>query len=77
MFLAQNGKQIILNRNIHAISTVMKLVSSLAAEAKFAALFLNDQQARIIRLFLREMGHPQPPMYTNTHRQQHMCWNCE
>ena len=32
-----------------------------AAEAELGALFLNGQEAKIIRLILEEMGHPQPP----------------
>ena len=32
-----------------------------AAEARLGALFLNAQEAKIMRLTLQEMGHPQPP----------------
>ena len=59
--MPKNGQPIILNGNIHVLSTVIKLVASSAAEAELGALFLNAQQARIIRLTLHEMGHPQPP----------------
>ena len=59
--MPKHGKPIILNGNIHVLSTVIKLVASSAAEAELAALFLNAQQARIIRLILHEMGHTQPP----------------
>jgi hypothetical protein len=33
----------------------------LAAEAELGALFLNAQEAKIMRLILTELGHPQPP----------------
>lgn len=39
----------------------MKFVAASAAEAELGALFLNAKQARIIRLTLDELGHPQPP----------------
>jgi hypothetical protein len=32
-----------------------------AAEAKFGALFLNAQEAKVFRLVLAKLGHPQPP----------------
>ena len=65
--MPKNGDPIILNGNIHVLSAVIKLVASSAAEAELAALFLNAQQARIIRLILREIGHPQPstPIHIN------------
>jgi hypothetical protein len=34
---------------------------ALAAEAELGALFLNAQEAQVIRLVLNELGHPQPP----------------
>jgi hypothetical protein len=33
----------------------------LAAEAELGALFLNAQEAKVICLVLKELGHPQPP----------------
>ena len=33
---------------------------SSAAEAELGALFLNTKEARIVRLTLAELGHPQP-----------------
>ena len=63
--LPNEGEPIVFNGNIHVVSTVIKLVASSAAEAELATLFLNDQQARIIRLILHKMGHQQPP--TPTH----------
>jgi hypothetical protein len=38
-----------------------KLVAGSAAEAKLGALFLNAQEAKVFRLVLAELGHPQPP----------------
>ena len=35
--------------------------ASLAAEAELGALFLNAREAKILRLTLHELGHPQPP----------------
>ena len=45
----------------------MKLVAALAAEEKLGALFLNDQESKVIRLILEELGHPQPhtPMHVD------------
>ena len=48
--------------NVHILSTILKLVAASAAEAESGALFLNAQKARILRLTLQEMGHPQPVM---------------
>ena len=38
----------------------MKLVAASAAEAELDAFFLNTRLAKIIRLILEELGHPQP-----------------
>ena len=40
---------------------ILKLVAASAAEAELGALFLNVQEAKVIRLILQELGHPQPP----------------
>jgi hypothetical protein len=32
-----------------------------AAEVELGTLFLNAQEAKVIRLVLEELGHPQPP----------------
>jgi len=37
------------------------LVAASAAEAELGSLFLNTQEAKVIRLILEELGHPQPP----------------
>ena len=59
--IPQDGRPIKLNGAIHVTCTILKLVASSAAEAELGALFLNAQEATIMRLILREMGHPQPP----------------
>ena len=59
--LPKAGYDIKLNGNIHITCTILKLVAASAAEAELGALFVNTQQARILRLTLMELGHPQPP----------------
>ena len=39
---------------------IHKLVASSAAEAELGALFVNTKEAKIVRLTLQELGHPQP-----------------
>ena len=58
--MPRDGEPIILNGNIYVLCTVLKLVAASAAEAELGALFMNAQAAKIIRLTLQEMGHPQP-----------------
>ena len=55
------GKPIQLNGNIVVVSSVLRFVFSSAAEAELGALFLNGKEAKILRLILQELGHPQPP----------------
>jgi hypothetical protein len=50
-----------LNGTIHITCTILKLVAASAAEAKLGALFLNAQEAKVLRLTLKKLGHPQPP----------------
>ncbi len=38
-----------------------KLVEASAAEAELQELFLNAQEAKVIQLVLKELGHLQPP----------------
>ena len=59
--LPKNGEPIFLNGNIAITCAIIKLVAASAAEAELAALFINAQEAKIIRLILHELGHPQPP----------------
>jgi hypothetical protein len=59
--LPVDGDPIKLNGVIHITCTILKLVAVLAAEAELGALFLNAQEAKVLRLTLLELGHPQPP----------------
>ena len=59
--LPRDGDPIKLNGAIHITCTILKLVAASAAEAELGALFLNAQEAKVIRLVLTELGHPQPP----------------
>lgn len=59
--IPENSKPINLNGAIHVLCQVLKFVASSAAEAELGALFLNAKLAKILRLTLEEMGHPQPP----------------
>ena len=51
-----------INGAIHITCTILKLVMASAAEAELGALFLNAQEAKVLRLVLEELGHPQPPI---------------
>ncbi len=51
---------IFLNGAVHINCTILKLVAASAAEAELGALFLNAQDAKILRITLAELGHPQP-----------------
>ncbi len=55
------GDPIKLNGDIHITCTIFKLVAASAAKVELGALFLNAQEAKILRLTLDELGHPQPP----------------
>ncbi len=57
----QNDKPIFLNGNIHITCAILKLVAASTAEAELGALFVNTQEAEVIRLILHKLGHPQPP----------------
>jgi hypothetical protein len=59
--LPVNGDPIKLNGAIHITCTTLKLVAASAAEAELGALFLYAQEAKVLRLTLLELGHPQPP----------------
>jgi hypothetical protein len=56
-----DGSPIQINGTVHVTCTILKLVAASAAEAELGALFLNAQEAKVIRLVLDEFGHPQPP----------------
>jgi len=55
------------NGAVFTISQIIKAVMSLAAEAKFGALYINFQEAVPAWHLLKFMGHKQPPtpMQTN------------
>jgi len=59
--IPQDAEPIIINGAIHVTCTILKLVAASATEAELGALFLNAQEAKVIRLVLKELGHPQPP----------------
>ncbi len=59
--IPRHAKPIIINGAIHITCTIFKLVVASAAEAELGALFLNAQEAKVIRLVLEELGHPQLP----------------
>ena len=59
--LPRDGDPIKLNGAIHVTCTILKLVAAYATEAKLGALFLNAQEAKVFRLVLAKLGHPQPP----------------
>ena len=50
-----------LNVNIHITCAILKLVAASAAEPELGALFLNAREAKILRITLHKLGHPQPP----------------
>eukprot|EP00957_Ditylum_brightwellii_P133645 10189184-Ditylum_brightwellii.AAC.1 len=56
-----DGKPILLNGAVHSLCTILNLVASSTAAAELGALFLNACQAKLMRVTLEEMGHPQPP----------------
>ena len=59
--LPQADKPILLNGIIHVLCTILRFVAASAAEAELGALFLNAKEAKVMRLTLEELGHPQPP----------------
>ena len=59
--IPRDAEPIIINGAIHITCTILKLVVALAADAELGALFLNAQEAKVIRLVLKELEHPQPP----------------
>ena len=56
-----NGQPIKLNGNIHITCAILKLLADSAAEAELGALFLNAREAKVLRITLQDLGHPQPP----------------
>ncbi len=56
-----DGSPIQINGAVYITRTILKLVAASTSEAELGALFLNTQEAKVIRLILEELGHPQPP----------------
>ena len=56
-----DGKPFFLNGPILSLCTILCTVAASAAEAELGALFHNAKEAKVIRLILEELGHPQPP----------------
>ena len=56
-----------LNGNIAVTCAILKLVTSYTVEAELGAFFINTKEAKIVRLTLAKLGHPQPqtPIYIN------------
>jgi hypothetical protein len=61
----KKGKPIRLNGPIFVLSAILKFVAASAAEAELGALFLNLREARIMKLTLEELGHPQEALITH------------
>ena len=59
--LPRDRQKNFLNGNVQITSGILKLVAASAAKAELGALFVNAKEAKIIRLILHELGHPQPP----------------
>jgi hypothetical protein len=59
--IPRDGHPIVINGAIHITCTILKLIAASAAKAKLGALFLNAQEAEVMRICLKELGHPQPP----------------
>ena len=58
---SQDKHPIHLNGAIFTLCHILKFVTALAEEVELGALFLNLKEAKIMRLKLRELEHPQPP----------------
>jgi hypothetical protein len=56
-----DGSPIQINGPVHITCKDLKLVTASVAEAELGALFLNAQEAKVIWLFIEELGHLQPP----------------
>ncbi len=63
------------NSAILTLTTNIKAVMSLAAEAELGALYLNSKEAAYLRQILAEMGYPQPrtPIQTNNSTAEGVC----
>jgi hypothetical protein len=55
-----------MNGFIHTVCNKLKPVMASAAEAEVGALFLNGQEATILRTTLQDLSHPQPATHVKT-----------
>ena len=60
-YLGNKGCPTHINGAIHAISSIIGVIVSSAAEAEYAALFMNAQHGEWLRTVLEAFGYPQPP----------------
>ena len=56
-----DNQPIFLHIPILLICTVTCTVAASAAEAELGELFHNAKEAKVLRLILHKLGHPQPP----------------
>jgi hypothetical protein len=59
--IPEDSKPIFTNGTIQITCTILKHVAASATEAELGALFLNAQEAKVIRLVVEKLGHPQLP----------------
>lgn len=59
-YVGNKDQPTVINGAIHAISSIIPAVVASVAEAEYAALFLNGQEAASIRNTLTALGYPQP-----------------
>ena len=57
------------NGPIHILVKIIKNVMGSAMEAKITAMFMNAQLIMIYRMFLKDIGHPQPLTRIHTNNQ--------
>jgi hypothetical protein len=60
-YLSNINQPLMVNGGVAAISKIIPAIVASAAEAEYAALFLNAQIAAWLRTILVELGYPQPP----------------
>ena len=63
--IPSKGKPIRLNGGIFVLSMILKCVAASTTEEELGALFLNLREARIMKLTLEELGHPQEALITH------------
>jgi hypothetical protein len=70
--LPREGTPIKLNGNIAITCAILELVAVSATEGELGVIFLDVQEARMLRLMLHEMGHPQ--LQTQVHVDNATCF---